>query len=274
MRVLVAGGTGRLGTLVVRQLVERGSTVRVITRDTSRAEHLRALGVEVVEGDVRRPASLRPATQGVDVVVSAVHGFAGPGGVSPESVDRDGNAHLIEAANQAGAAFVLVSIVGAAPDSPMELFRCKYDAEQRLRESGVPWTIVQSVAFVELWADIVGKGIVFGGGDNAINFVSVHDVADVVTEVVLDPRQRGQVVKVVGPRCLSFNQLAAEMQRLCGRPRRVRRVPRWLLRGLAHLHRQPRAALVMDTVDMTSQPLPEARVGPTTLETALRAAAP
>lgn len=269
MRVLVAGGTGRLGRLVVRQLVERGTQVRVLTRDRRRAEHLQELGVEVAEGDVRRPATLPAAMSGVDVVLSAVHGFAGPGGVSPQSVDRDGNANLVAAAEEARAAIVLVSIVGATPDSQMELFRCKYSAEQSVQRSDVPWTIVRSVAFLELWAGIVGKGIVFGRGDNPINFVSVYDVAEVVTQAVLDPGQRGQVIEVVGPHCMSLNELAADLRQRIGRPARVRRVPRWLLGALAPLHRQPRAALVMDTTDMAFQPLPGARIGTTTVDDAL-----
>lgn len=269
MKVLVAGGTGRLGALVVRRLVDGGATVRVLTRDPRRAEGLEELGAEIAVGDVRRPVSLTDAMAGVDVLVSAVQGFAGGGGISPRSVDQEGNTHLIAAAEHAGTAVVLVSVVGAAPDSPMELFRCKYVAEQRLQSAAVPWTIVRSAAFVELWADIVGKGLVFGRGDNPINFVSVHDVADVVTQAVLEPAQRGRVIEVVGARSLSFNELAAEMRRHSGRPGRILRVPRWTLRALAPLHRQPRAALVMDTVDMTFHPTPSARVTVTPLDVAL-----
>ena len=92
---------------------------------------------------------LQRAVDGADVVVSAVHGFAGPGGVSPASVDRDGNRHLVDAAVRAGATVILMSVVGAAPDSPMELFRMKYAAEQHLRARGTPWTIVRSTAFLE-----------------------------------------------------------------------------------------------------------------------------
>jgi NADH dehydrogenase len=273
MKVLVAGGTGRLGRLVVSRLLERGVTVRVLTRDASRAGELRDLGAEVVEGDVRRPEMLAAAVQDVDVVVSAVHGFVGTGGVSPKSVDRDGNANLVAAAGKVGAAVVLMSIVGAAPDSPMELFRCKAAAERSLRASGVPWTIVRSAAFLELWAELVGKGIVFGSGENPINFVSVHDVADVVAEVVLDPGRRGQAIDVIGPRCLTLNQLADELRAVSGGPTRVRRVPRWLLHVLAPLHRQPRAALLMDSTDMTHRDLVGARVGPTSPDEALARAA-
>jgi NADH dehydrogenase len=271
MKVLVAGGTGRLGTLVVRRLLERDVEVRVLTRDRERASSLEGLGAEIAVGDVRRPETLPAAVGDVDVVVSAVHGFVGTGGVSPESVDREGNANLVAAARAAGAAVVLMSIVGAGPDSPMELFRCKWAAEDQLRASGLAWTIVRAAAFLELWAELVGKGIVFGRGDNPINFVSVRDVADVVTEVVLDPARRGQVIDVVGPDCLTFNQLAADLRALRGRPARVRHVPLPLLRTLAPLHRQPRAALVMDTTDMTCASVSDPHVGPTPLEQALAA---
>ena len=86
-RVLVAGGTSRLGTLVVKGLAARGVAVRVMTRDPQRAVHLAGERIELVTGDVRDPASALAAAAGVDAVVSAVHGFAGPGGVSPTTVD-------------------------------------------------------------------------------------------------------------------------------------------------------------------------------------------
>ena len=140
--------------------------------------HLEAERVEVVTGDVRDRDSLGRATAGVEVVVSAVHGFAGPGGTSPATVDRDGNANLTDAAEAAGADLVLMSTVGAAADSPMELFRMKYAAEQYACASGVPTTVVRATAFVELWIDLLeqtarrsGRPLVFGHGDNPINFV-------------------------------------------------------------------------------------------------------
>jgi NADH dehydrogenase len=255
VNVLVAGGTGRLGTLLVERLRGQGVAMRVLTRDPERAAHLNGLGVEVVQGDVRRPESLGPAVVGVDTVVSAVQGFAGPGRVSPRSVDEQGNGNLVAAAAGAGAEVVLLSVVGASADNALELLRCKHAAEQRLQASGAPWTIVRATAFVELWADLLSKGVVFGRGDNPINFVSVRDVAQTVERAVLDPSLRGQVLEVTGED-LTFNELAALLARTRGTPERFRHVPRWLLRTMAPLHRQPRAALVMDTQPMTAQPRP------------------
>ena len=196
--ILIAGGTGRLGTALTPMLRAHDQTVRVLTRDPTRARHL-AGTAEIVVGDVRDRSSLDHAFEGVTSVVSAVHGFAGPGRVTPASVDQDGNANLVDAARDAGADVVLMSVVGASPDSPMELFRAKFQAEAHLRSSGVNWTIVRATAFIELWADLLGKGIVFGRGDNPINFVAVDDVAAAVASAVGDTTLRSTVLEIGGP---------------------------------------------------------------------------
>jgi NADH dehydrogenase len=86
--IVVAGGTGTLGTRLLPRLVGQGHAVRVLTRDPARAQHLAGQGVEIVRGDVRDPGSVARALDGASTVISAVHGFAGPGRVSPATVDR------------------------------------------------------------------------------------------------------------------------------------------------------------------------------------------
>ncbi|HEY2199957.1 MAG TPA: NAD(P)H-binding protein [Mycobacterium sp.] len=264
--VLVAGGSGRLGTLVVAALSARGVGVRVMTRDLHRAAHLAGTNVEIVLGDVRDPTSVAAAMVGVDVVVSAVHGFAGPGKVTPASVDRDGNVHLIDAARTAGADMVLVSVVGAAPDSPLELFRMKHAAETALAASGVAATVVRATAFLELWIELLrrtagrsNRPLVFGRGQNPINFVSVRDVAALVEHVVVDPASRGQTLQIGGPDNLTLDQLARMVAADRGDATTPRHLPRAALPVMAatvgrirpELGRQARAALVMDHQDMT-----------------------
>ncbi|HET6867048.1 MAG TPA: SDR family oxidoreductase, partial [Solirubrobacteraceae bacterium] len=207
--IAVAGGTGRLGSRVVRRLVECGFDIRVITRDPARAAHLRDRTVEIVTADVRDRPAIQAALRGATTVLSAVHGFAGPGKGSPRSVDRDGNANLVDAAAELGVDVILTSVVGASAQHPMELFRAKYAAEQHLIASRTRWTIVRATAFLELWDEIMSRPIVFGRGENPINFVSVDDVAAVVERAILDPGLRGQLIEIGGPQNLTFNQLAA-----------------------------------------------------------------
>jgi uncharacterized protein YbjT (DUF2867 family) len=275
--IVVAGGTGTLGTRLVPLLAGAGLAVRVLTRDPARAQHLAGPGVEVVRGDVRDPAQVARAVRGAGMVISAVHGFAGPGGVSPATVDRAGNAHLIGAAARAGASFILVSVAGAAPDHPIGLFQAKHAAEDMLRASGTGWTIVRATAFMQTWATIMsrmleasGRIVVFGRGNNPVNFVSATDVAALIEHAVTDPGLRGQVLELGGPDNLTFNQAAALLQEATGRHAPVRHIPRPALQGMAWttaaikpaLARQARAALVMDTLDMTFDSTPTRRAFP------------
>jgi NADH dehydrogenase len=263
--ILIAGGTGRLGTLLVKRLAGRGHQVRILTRDPARAEHLAGAQITVTSGDVRDRQSLQAAVAGVDTVVSAVHGFNQPARDSLTAVDRDGNSNLIAAAQITGAQFVLISTVGAAADSPMELFRMKYAAEQRAAASEVTCTIVRATAFLELWIELLertaarsGRPLVFGHGQNPINFVSAGDVAALVERAVIDPAMRGETLEIGGPANLTFNQLAQAVQDATGRTAPPKHVPSPMLRLMANtvgrvkpqLGRQARAALAMDQEDL------------------------
>jgi uncharacterized protein YbjT (DUF2867 family) len=285
--IVVAGGTGTLGTWLVPRLAEQGLAVRVLTRDAARAQHLAGHGVEVASGDVRDPGSLARALRGAGTVISAVHGFAGPGGVSPASADRAGNANLIDAAGRAGAAFVLASAVGASPSHPIGLFRAKHAAEQALRASGQPWTIVRATAFTETWGAITarslqasGKILVFGRGGNPVNFVSAADVAALVSQAAAGPGLRGQILELGGPDNLTFNELAVILQETTGRRGVVRHIPRPALQLMAGLTaavkpalaRQARAALAMDTIDMRFGPAATRRAFPNLPNTSMQSA--
>jgi uncharacterized protein YbjT (DUF2867 family) len=267
--ILVAGGSGRLGSLLVQRLVAGGATVRVLRRSRARAAHLDAAPVEIVEGDVRVASDAQRAVAGANVVVSAVHGFAGPGGVPPASVDRDGNRHLVDAAAQAGATVILMSVVGASAESPMELFRMKDAAEQYLRASGTQWTIVRSTAFLETWIDLIadtadraGRVVVFGRGQNPINFISVHDVAALVDRVIGDQEARGRTIEIGGPENLTLTRLATAIQ-AAGPTVTPRHVPRAALKAMSVLlrpfwperARQGAAALALDTMDLRFDPM-------------------
>lgn len=276
--IVIAGGTGRLGTQVVRLLTARGLAVRVLTRAPARAAHLRSDHVEIVKGDVLNPQTVDRAVVGAQTVISAIHGFIGTGASNPRAVDWQGNRALIRAAQASGSQhFILVSIQGVAPDHPMELLRMKYLAEQELRASALPWTIIRPTAYMETWAKLVGEPLIktgatriFGRGANPINFVSVFDVARFVELAVVDPAMRGVLVEVGGPENLSMRQLVQTFETVTGRRGTTRAVPLPLMRLMAvlmralnpMLARQIQAGVVMDTWDMAFDPSDTCRCYP------------
>jgi uncharacterized protein YbjT (DUF2867 family) len=226
-------------------------------------------GVELVAGDITVASSLAPALVDVQTVISAVTGF-GPGGSGPRQVDLQGNENLIAAAAAAGVEhFILLSIHGASPNHPLELYRAKFMAEERLRASNLAWTIIRPTVFLELWAGIIrdsltksGAATVFGRGENPINFVSVRDVARFIQLAVVDHGLRGKTLEIGGPENLTLNALVEIVAASSGRPPRARHVPLMALRLGAALMRPFKpdlaglieAAVRMDTAEMSFDP--------------------
>lgn len=285
--ILVAGGTGTLGRKLVPLLLERHGSVRVMTRDPSRATHLAAPGLEVVIADVRDRKSLGPALEGAETVVSAIHGFVGPGDVTPQSVDLEGIGNLIDAARATGAEFVLVSAAWTTPDHPWELPRAKYASEQKLQQSGLPWTILQPTVFTETWGSMMlaplqksGRIMVFGRGNNPANYVSVIDVAALIERVVADSGLRERVIEFGGPDELTNNQLAELVQQAAGRQGTVRHVPRAALRVMAvaakpfnpQMARLAQASLILDKYPQPFDPGPARTEFPDLPQTDVRTA--
>lgn len=270
--ILVVGGTGTLGRPVVSRLMARGLPLRVLTRRPEAVPPEWADAVEHTTGDVRSPDDIAAAMAGVDMVISLIQGFGSPEREALKTIDLQGNANVIDAAAAVGASVILLSIVRADSQSRVELFRVKHDAEQHLRRSGVPWTIVRATAYMETWIDVMeqtaatggGRPLVFGHGRNPINFVAADDVAALVERCVVDPSTRRLAFQIGGPENLTLNRVAAASQRAAGRIGPPRHASRATLRVMAAtlgrlqplLARQARLALVMDTADMTFDSAP------------------
>ena len=94
--ILVVGATGELGGLISQRLLEKGQEVRVLVRRPSPHEHLATAGAALAMGDLKDPASLVTACQGVDVVVTTANSVRRGGDDTVETVDRRGVPQWIE----------------------------------------------------------------------------------------------------------------------------------------------------------------------------------
>lgn len=268
--ILVAGGTGVLGTSIVRRLIESGRSVRVLTRRRERAKALDAGGAQVTIGDLRDRSSLAEACHGATHVITTANAFMGTGAQSVAAVDELGNRNLINAARTARVRqFVFTS--ARVPDAyrSIDFFAAKFHTEDYLRQSGVPWTILRPTAFMETWAMIIGDPLVrtgstkiFGSGRNPINFVAVDDVAAVAVMTLDRPDALNAVVEIGGPEDLTLLDVADTFGQVTGRRGRRIRIPVQVLRMLATVMpwvnpvfgRQVQAGLLIDTIPQTFNP--------------------
>ena len=290
LMILVAGGTGVLGTAIVRRLIESGRPVRVLTRRRERARTLESAGAQVRIGDLRDRSSLAEACHGATHVITTANAFMGTGAQSVDAVDELGNRNLINAARTARVKqFVFTS--ARVPDAyrAIDFFAAKVHTEAYLRESRLPWTIIRPTAFMETWAMIVGDPLVrtgrtqiFGSGRNPINFVAVDDVAAVVVMTLDRPDALNAVIEIGGPEDLTLLEVADIFERVTGRGGWRIRLPVPVLRALAAVvpwinpvfGRQVQAGLLAATLPQTFNPaamLTLYPITPTRLESWVRA---
>lgn len=236
--LLLVGGTGRLGGAIARLLLADGRRLRLLVRRDSPStgladrglatdpQVLMAAGAEPAYGDLKDPASLEAACEGVDTVVTTANSAGRQAPDTVETVDLEGNRHLIDAARHVGVRqFVFVSAQLAHPASPMPFFAAKGNAEEYLQASGVPYTILAPAAFMEVWVALVvgapalaGRSVVVtGSGARKHSFISSADVARFAVASLGNGLAINRRLVIGGPEPLSFRDAAQVFARVLGR---------------------------------------------------------
>ena len=231
--ILVVGATGQLGSVITRRLLEQGKDVRILVREGSEYRALEAAGALPVVGDLKNRASLDAATRGVETVLTTANSAVRSGADNVQSVEIEGNRNLIDAAAANGVKrFIFTSAMGAAPDSPIPFMKGKGLAEQHLKASGVPFTILSPNVFMEVWFPMVvgiplqgGQPVTLvGEGNRRHTFVSSADVAAFAVAAIDNPAAENQQIFIAGPEALSWNDVVRITSTVVGRDLGVRRV--------------------------------------------------
>jgi uncharacterized protein YbjT (DUF2867 family) len=236
--ILVVGATGLVGGEVCRRLATRDIPARAMVRPTSdpaKVEALRALGIEVVEGDLRDTASLTEACRDASAVIDSVSSmpFAYQPGVNDiTTTDLEGALHLIDAARATGVGqFVYTSFSGNI-DLDFPLRNAKRTVEAYLKLSGLTYTILRPSYFMEVWlSPAVGfdvasaKATIYGDGANPISWIALGDVAEFAVRSLDNPAARNAILELGGPAALTPEQVVGVYERVYGRPFEVAHVP-------------------------------------------------
>lgn len=245
MIALVTGGTGFVGQAVLRQLCAAGHQPRLLARRPD-APPVRALaerwGAEVRAGDVLEAATLAPALAGAEAVIHLVGIISEVGRQTFENLHPIATGNVLTAARQAGVErFVHMSALGTRPDAVTRYHRTKWAAEERLRGSGLAWTIFRPSLiygpgdqFVNRFAKMARRSPVlpvFGSGRGRLQPVAVDIVARCFVAAVDQPRTVSRTFHLCGPERLTMVEILRTILDVLGLKRRVVRVPMGL--GLA-----------------------------------------
>jgi uncharacterized protein YbjT (DUF2867 family) len=262
MKILIAGGTGFVGTAIVHALRARSLEVRVLARHPDRVASLESLGVEVVRGDLTEADSLAPAVEGCSHVVNLVAIIKGAPGDFDRVMTR-GTAALIAAASQGGVErFVQMSALGTNEQTRtlVPYYAAKWAIEREVEGSGLEYVLVRP-------SFVFGRGgalptfvkqvklspvvTVIGPGTQRIQPVWLEDVAQFFATIVDDPRAPGRTWELGGPDVVTWNELYEAIARTLGKKRRLLHVPFAVARTGAKLTEWvPGAPLAADQVKM------------------------
>ena len=217
--ILVTGSPGNIGSPLAQRLLQQGEKIRLMVRNPKRQDEvladLQSRGAEIVQGDFADPGSVAHCFTGVKTAFLLVP-------VAQETAEWKGN--FIQAAEQNGAERIVnLSVSGASSNSPIDLFRWHWEAEQTLEASGLAWTHLQPTDLARYnirssLPTVQAQGAFYSTiGEGKVAMVDEEDVAEVAAKILTEDGHEGKKYVLTGPKALSYPDVADGLAKKLGK---------------------------------------------------------
>ncbi|MHB8836232.1 MAG: NAD-dependent epimerase/dehydratase family protein [Candidatus Methylomirabilia bacterium] len=266
-RALVSGATGFLGGHLAQVLHGLGYRVRILVHKRQRIEHLLALGMEIVEGDLLDPASLLRATAGQSVVFHTA-GKVTDWGPRAEyfQVNTEGTRNVVAACRENGVGRLVhvssLSVLGLPrrgdvvteetpyPRSLPDPYSASKKAAEQLvraanREGGLATTVVRpgviwgpgDITIVPRLVDLLRRGqmILIDGGRNLLGLSHIESLARGLALAAVSPRAAGQIYHMTDGEEITAREAVDALAAVVGAPRARLSLPYGAVYGIAAL---------------------------------------
>lgn len=223
MKMLVTGATGKLGKKVVEHLLKTvpAGQLSVSVRNPEKAENLRALGVDVRQGDFDVPESLDSAFAGVDrmLLISA-------DGDNETRIRQHTNA--VEAAVRAKVGFIAYTSLANAQDSKLFLAPTHQETEKAIMKTGIPYAFLRNNWYLEneissVQGVLAGAPWVTSAGSGKVGWASQQDYAEAAAAVLSGTGHENTIYELSG-KPLSQEELASAVGKVLGKEVTVQQV--------------------------------------------------
>jgi uncharacterized protein YbjT (DUF2867 family) len=210
--ILVTGGTGLIGSELLRLLSESGAVARALTRNPQKAKPIP--GITWVAGDLGKPESLSGAFAGASTLFLN------------SSISEDLTALQINgvtAARTAGVKHIVkLSAFGASDHSKAPICSMHYQVEQEMRKTEMEWTMLRPHHFMQNLLPqapyIIKDGVVYSAsGDGKIPYIDARDIAAVAAVTITKPGHSGKKYIITGSEAQSYRQAAEIIGRTIGK---------------------------------------------------------
>jgi len=232
--ILLTGGTGVVGSALLRRLVVGREPVRCLVRDPRGLGEQR-VRVQIALGDLADPASFRNALRGVRTVVHLGASIRDQPRGSIEELNAVATMRLVRAAERSGVErFVFFSALGAALHSRTRFFRAKALARRAVEDASLETTVFSpSIVYTpgDPWLTLLERLSllpavpVSGSGRAQYQPIWAEDVADCVVSALENGGMGGRSFELAGPETLSYASIVRTVMRPLGRRRPLLPVP-------------------------------------------------
>lgn len=216
MKMLVTGATGKLGSKVVKKLLETvpADQLAVSVRNPEKAEALQARGVDVRQGDFDRPETLASAFQGIDrlLIISA-------DGDNETRIRQHGNA--VAAAERAGVRFIAYTSIANARESKNFLAPTHKATEEAILKTGIPYSFLRNNWYLEnemssIQGVLAGAPWVTSAENGKVGWALQQDYADAAAAVLSGEGHENTVYELSG-KLLTQEEIASALGEVLGK---------------------------------------------------------
>ena len=264
--ILVTGANGFVGRNLVRRLQKDGTAVRALVRSAAKAARLRDLGAELVDGDISNLSSLEAAMKGCAKVIHLVGIIQEAPGVTFKGVHVDGTRNLLETAKKEGVRhFIYQSALGSRPNAKSQYHRTKWEAEELVRASGLPFTILRPSLIYgpgDLFTVRLAETIklspvlpVIGTGQSKVQPIFIDDVNECIQKISTSDSYLNEMYEIGGPEQLTYEEVTKAIAAALGIKRPTVHMPMFFMRTMAKVAETflPKPPVTMDQLIMLQE---------------------
>lgn len=258
--ILVTGGTGFVGSHIVRRLAREKIKTRCLVRTGSNVNRLKEPEIELAYGDLTDKESLNKALEGVETVIHLIGIIVERKGATFEIIHTQGTMALVEACKDAGVKrFIYISALGARENARSRYHRTKWDAEQSIITSGMEYVILrpsimigEGGEFITMLSGIIQKAPVIPviGAKSKLQPIYVENTADCVLRSLAQPKIANRIFEIGGPEQMTYRELYITLAQVLNIKKPVVEIPVWLIWPAAYILEQ-----AMEKPALTTQQL-------------------
>ncbi|MFF2090721.1 NAD(P)H-binding protein [Paenibacillus sp. NPDC058174] len=224
MSIVITGANGKLGSLIIEQLLRKVAADQIVAcvRDLEKAGRFHEYGIEVRLCDYDKPDTLEQAFAGAFKLLFIASSN------QDDTIRLRQHAHVIEAAKKSQVGHLLFTSFAFPEQSSISMSHLYMATEHAILTTGIPYTFLRNSLYTDfvgvlgLDAAVATGELRISPGEWSFNTVTREDLAQGIAAVLSEGDHRNKIYELTASRSWTFDDLAAALSELSGKPVTIR----------------------------------------------------